>query len=132
MKKITVAVAMLSFAVLAQTPAEDKSLEELKARIAPVGQVYLAGSEPVAAKPAGPRTGEQVYQGACFACHATGALDAPKKGDAAAWKPRLAQGLETLHKHALEGIRSMPPRGTCGDCSDDEILNAIKFMTDGI
>ncbi len=133
MKKITVAVAMLmSFAVLAQTPAEDKSLEELKARIAPVGQVYLAGSEPVAAKPAGPRTGEQVYQGACFACHATGALDAPKKGDAAAWKPRLAQGLETLHKHAIDGIRSMPPRGTCGDCSDDELLNAIKFMTDGL
>ncbi len=132
MKKITVAVAMLSFAVLAQTPAEDKSQEELKARIAPVGQVYLAGSEPVAAKPAGPRTGEQVYGGACFACHATGALDAPKKGDAAAWKPRLAQGLETLHKHAIEGIRSMPPRGTCGDCSDDEILDAIKFMTNGI
>ncbi len=133
MKKITVAVAMLmSFAVLAQTPAEDKSLEELKARIAPVGQVYLAGSEPVAAKPAGPRTGEQVYQGACFACHATGALDAPKKGDAAAWKPRLAQGMETLHKHAIDGIRAMPPRGTCGDCSDDDILNAIKFMTDGL
>jgi len=132
MKKITVAVAMLSFAVLAQTPAEDKSLEELKARVAPVGQVYLAGSEPVVAKPTGPRTGEQVYQGACFACHATGALDAPKKGDAAAWKPRLAQGLETLHKHAIEGIRSMPPRGTCGDCSDDDILNAIKFMTEGL
>lgn len=132
MKKITVAVAMLSFAVLAQTPAEDKSLEELKARIAPVGQVYLAGSEPVVAKPTGPRTGEQVYQAACFACHATGALDAPKKGDAAGWKPRLAQGMETLHKHAIEGIRSMPPRGTCGDCSDDDILNAIKFMTDGI
>ncbi len=131
MKKITVAVAMLSFAVLAQTPAEDESLEELKARIAPVGQVYLAGSEPVAAKPAGPRTGEQVYQGACFACHGTGAMDAPKKGDAA-WKPRLAQGLETLHKHAIEGIRNMPPRGTCGDCSDDEILDAIKFMTAGI
>ncbi len=131
MKKITVAVAMLSFAVLAQTPAEDKSLEELKARIAPVGQVYLAGSEPVAAKPAGPRTGEQVYQGACFACHGTGAMDAPKKGDAA-WKPRLAQGLETLHKHAIEGIRNMPPRGTCGDCSDDELLEAIKFMTHGV
>jgi cytochrome c5 len=73
-----------------------------------------------------------VYQGACFACHATGALDAPKKGDAAAWKPRLAQGMETLHKHAIDGIRAMPPRGTCGDCSDDDILNAIKFMTDGL
>lgn len=131
MKKITVAVAMLSFAVLAQTPAEDKSLEELKARIAPVGQVYLAGSEPVAAKPAGPRTGEQVYQASCFACHGTGAMDAPKKGDAA-WKPRLAQGMETLQKHAIEGIRNMPARGTCGDCSDTEILDAIKFMVEGV
>lgn len=132
MKKITVAVAaLLSFTVLAQTQTEDKELTELKARIAPVGQVYLAGAEPVAAKPAGPRNGEQVYQGACIACHGTGALDAPKKGDAA-WKPRLAQGLETLHKHAIEGIRNMPPRGTCGDCSDDEILAAIKYMTEGV
>ncbi len=133
MKKITVAVAaLLSFTVLAQAQTEDKDLAELKARIAPVGQVYLAGAEPAAAaKPAGPRTGEQVYQGACFACHGTGALDAPKKGDAA-WKPRLAQGLETLQKHAIEGIRAMPPRGTCGDCSDDEILSAIKYMTEGV
>jgi cytochrome c5 len=132
MKKITVAVAaLLSFTVLAQTQTEDKELAELKARIAPVGQVYLAGAEPVAAKPTGPRTGEQVYQGACFACHGTGALDAPKKGDAA-WKPRLAQGLETLQKHAIEGIRAMPPRGTCGDCSDDEIMDAIKYMTEGV
>lgn len=132
MKKITVAVAaLLSFAVVAQTQTDDKNLAELKARIAPVGQVYLAGAEPEVAKPTGPRTGEQVYQGACFACHGTGAMDAPKKGDAA-WKPRLAQGLETLHKHAIEGIRNMPPRGTCGDCSDDELLDAIKFMTAGI
>ncbi len=132
MKKITVAVAaLLSFTVLAQTQTEDKELTELKARIAPVGQVYLAGAEPVAAKPTGPRNGEQVYQGACIACHGTGALDAPKKGDAA-WKPRLAQGMEALHKHAIEGIRNMPPRGTCGDCSDDEILAAIKYMTEGV
>jgi len=132
MKKITVAVAMLSFAVLAQTPAEDKSLEELRARIAPVGQVYLAGSEPVSAAPAGPRTGEQVYQAACIACHGSGVLDAPKPGDAAGWKPRLAQGMDVLHKHAIDGIRAMPPRGACGDCSDDDILNAIKFMTEGL
>jgi len=132
MKKITVAVAMLSFAVLAQTPAEDKSLEELKARIAPVGQVYLAGAEPVAAKPTGPRTGEQIYQAACIACHGSGVLDAPKPGDAAMWKPRLAQGMDVLQKHAIDGIRAMPPRGTCADCSDDDILNAIKFMTEGL
>ena len=129
MKKITVAVAMLSFAVLAQTPAEDKNLEELKARIAPVGQVYLAGSEPVAAKPTGPRTGEQIYQGACFACHATGALDAPKKGDAAAWEPRLKQGMPTLVKHVTEGFNAMPPRGICMDCTAEDYQAVIEWMS---
>lgn len=131
MKKITFVLALLCSALAAQASTDDQTVDALKKRIAPVGQVYLAGAEPVAAKPTGPRTGEQVYQGACFACHGTGALDAPKKGDAA-WKPRLAQGLDVLKKHAIEGIRSMPPRGTCADCSDDEILDAIKFMTEGV
>lgn len=131
MKKITFVLALLCSALAAQASTDDQTVDALKKRIAPVGQVYLAGAEPVAAKPTGPRTGEQVYQGACFACHGTGALDAPKKGDAA-WKPRLAQGLDVLKKHAIEGIRSMPPRGTCADCSDDEIVDAIKFMTEGV
>ncbi len=131
MKKITFVLALLCSALAAQASTDDQTVDALKKRIAPVGQVYLAGAEPVVAKPTGPRTGEQVYQGACFACHGTGALDAPKKGDAA-WKPRLAQGLDVLKKHAIEGIRSMPPRGTCADCSDDEIVAAIKFMTEGV
>jgi len=130
MKKITFVLALFCSALAAQASTDDTA-DALKQRIAPVGQVYLAGAEPVVAKPTGPRTGEQVYQGACFACHGTGALDAPKKGDAA-WKPRLAQGLDVLKKHAIEGIRSMPPRGTCADCSDDEIVDAIKFMTEGV
>lgn len=97
-----------------------------------VGQIEVADSEPMEAIPVALRTGEQVYQAACFACHDSGALDAPKKGDAAAWKPRLAKGLETLHRNAIDGFRAMPPRGTCYDCSDDDILNAIDFMTSGI
>jgi len=133
MKKFTVLLAALSFTALAQTAADkDHAAEELKARIAPVGAVYLAGAASEAAKPTGPRTGDQVYNTTCIACHGTGALGAPKKGSADEWKPRLAQGIEVLHKHAIEGIRAMPPRGTCADCSDDEILAAIKFMTEGV
>lgn len=131
MKKITFVLALFCSALAAQASTDNTAEDALKQRIAPVGKVYLAGAEPVVAKPTGPRTGEQVFQGACFACHGTGALDAPKKGDAA-WKPRLAQGFDVLKKHAIEGIRSMPPRGTCADCSDDEIADAIHFMTEGV
>lgn len=132
MKKFTLALALVTSAFLNTAVAQDADNDALKARLQPVGQVYLAGAEVVEeAGPQGPRTGEQVYQASCFACHGTGALDAPKKGDAA-WKPRLAQGMDVLLKHAIEGIRSMPARGTCANCSDEELESAIKFMTEGV
>lgn len=106
---------------------EDKS--EIENRIKPVGQVYLAGAQPAkAAEPTGPKSGADVYQASCFACHGTGAMGAPKKGDAVAWKPRLAQGMDVLLDHAINGFNAMPPKGTCMACSDDEIQAAIDFM----
>ncbi|RVT46752.1 cytochrome c5 family protein [Rheinheimera sediminis] len=132
MKKLTFALVLMTTAAIANVAAQDADNEAIKKRLEPVGQVYLAGAQVAAdTGPKGPRTGEQVYQGACFACHGTGALDAPKKGDAA-WKPRIAQGADLLLKHAIEGIRAMPPRGTCMDCSDEEISAAIEFMIEGV
>jgi len=131
MKKLTLTVALLLTTISVNASAE-KDAEAIAKRIAPVGQVYLAGAAPVAtAAASGPRSGEQVYQSACFACHGTGALDAPKP-QSADWKPRLEQGFDVLLQHSIEGIRNMPARGTCTTCSDDEIAAAIRFMTDGV
>ncbi|GGW66801.1 c-type cytochrome [Alishewanella tabrizica] len=131
MKKLTLTVALLLTTISVNANAE-KDAEAIAKRIAPVGQVYLAGAAPVAAAAAsGPRSGEQVYQQACFACHGTGALDAPKP-QSAEWKPRLEQGFDLLLQHSIDGIRNMPARGTCTTCSDDEIAAAIRFMTDGV
>ncbi|WP_423187826.1 c-type cytochrome [Alishewanella sp. d11] len=131
MKKLTLAVALL-LTTLGVNASADKDADAIAKRIAPVGQVYLAGAAPaVAAQAAGPRTGEQVYQTACFACHGTGALDAPKP-QSADWQPRIAQGFDVMLKHSIEGIRNMPAMGTCSTCSEDEIAAAIRFMTDGV
>lgn len=131
MKKLTLAFALL-LTTVSVNASSDADKEALAKRLAPVGQVYVAGAAAASdAGPSGPRSGEKVYQTACFACHGTGALDAPKKDDAA-WKVRMEQGFDVMLKHAIEGIRNMPARGTCGDCSDDEIAAAIKFMTDGV
>ncbi len=73
------------------------------------------------------RTGEQVYQAQCSACHAAGTLGAPKLGDAAAWGPRLAQGAEALAHSAIAGKGQMPPQGG-GDASDVEIARAAVYM----
>ncbi|RXJ72993.1 cytochrome C [Veronia nyctiphanis] len=122
------AIAAMSLVGVAQ--ATDMSDDAIAKRIAPVGSVYKDGEAPVktAAAPSGPRTGDAVYNTFCLACHSTGAAGAPKTGDAAAWEPRLAQGKETLYKHAIQGFNGMPAKGTCMDCSDDEIIAAIEHM----
>ena len=127
MKKLSAALLLLSTTAYAQPFDNSMTDEAIKARLQPVGEVYLAGqTAAVDAAPAGPRSGEQVYQASCFACHGSGALGAPKT--AADWEPRVAKGLDTLLDHAINGFNAMPPRGTCMDCSDDEIKAAIDFM----
>ncbi|GAP74724.1 MULTISPECIES: c-type cytochrome [Pseudoalteromonas] len=127
MKKLSAALLLLSTAVYAQPYDNSLTEEAIKKRLQPVGDVYLAGETAAAdAAPSGPRSGEQVYQAACFACHGSGALGAPKT--AADWEPRLAKGMDTLLDHAINGFNAMPPRGTCMDCSDEEIQAAIDFM----
>lgn len=93
-------------------------------------------AEPQAAAPAAVassgRSGADVYNSSCVACHSTGLAGAPKPGDADAWKPRLANGADTVLKHAIHGLNAMPPKGTCANCTDEELQAAIDYMTAGI
>ena len=117
----------------AAASATDMSDEAIKKRIEPVGQVYLSGEvieqAPIAAAA---KSGEEIYQASCFGCHGTGAAGAPVKGNADAWGPRVAQGMDLLLDHALKGFNAMPPKGTCMACSDEEIKAAVEFMIEGI
>ena len=104
--------------------------------IKPVGQVYVAGeSEPEpaavtadAGAAAEPKSGEEIYNGSCMACHATGAAGAPKVGDAAAWAPRIAQGSDKLLANAINGLNAMPPKGLCMACSEADLQAAVDYM----
>ncbi len=86
----------------------------------------------MAAASAQANEGQQTYQQACFACHGTGAAGAPKAGDKAAWKDRIAQGASTLHTHALKGFQGkhgvMPPKGGRADLSDAAVKAAVDYM----
>ena len=74
------------------------------------------------------KSGQEVYDAACTACHATGALGAPKFDNKGDWSSRIGQGYDTLIKHAIEGIRLMPPRGGNADLSDVEVARAVVYM----
>jgi cytochrome c5 len=69
-----------------------------------------------------------------MACHGGGIAGAPKTGDAAVWAPRIAQGMDTLNKNALDGLQGsagfMPPKGGRADLSNEEIIAAVQYLVD--
>ncbi len=128
-KMLTALVAAITFSSASfAANVSQEQYDAIAERIKPVGDVYLAGAEPVKAEPTGPRDGATVYATFCTACHATGVTGAPKTGNADDWAPRIAQGKDVLANHAINGFNAMPARGSCMDCSDDEIIAAIEHM----
>jgi len=73
------------------------------------------------------KSGEEVFKAQCSTCHATGAAGAPKVGDAAAWGPRIAKGLEALVQSALHGKGAMPAQSG-GDFDDVEVARGAAYM----
>jgi cytochrome c5 len=72
--------------------------------------------------------GKGTYDKACSICHAAGVANAPKLGDQAAWKDRIAKGKETLYTHALKGLNAMPPKGGNMSLSDADVKAAVDYM----
>jgi nitrous-oxide reductase len=110
-------------------PNQGVSAEDAKKMIEYV-RTWSSASEAVAAT-AG--AGEQIYRRSCFACHDGGVGGAPKLGDTAEWMARLKQGDAVVLKHAVDGFQGkagyMPPRGACSNCTDDNLRDAVRFMT---
>ena len=130
---VMVAVLGLGAALsLSSHALTDKQKKDVEGRIKPAGSVCLEGDSTcgaaVAAAGGEPRSGQAVYDASCNMCHGAGVGGAPKTGDKAAWSARIAQGKDILHTHAIQGIRAMPPKGTCMSCSDDEVMSAVDFM----
>lgn len=125
--------ALLGMAVVFSVNAamDDQSIAE---RLKPVGKVCVEGDDcgtASAAAASGPKEPADIYSTSCAACHGSGALGAPKMGDAAEWGQRLAdKGMDTLTANAISGINSMPAKGTCASCSDEDIRDTIQYILD--
>jgi len=142
---IGIGVYLLADYVNAGFRATLESADAVTERVAPAGKLNNTGA-PIAvastapapaaaaasAAPVSSDPGEAAYNKVCFACHAQGIAGAPKQGDAEAWAPRIAQGVDTLHKHAIEGFQGkagvMPAKGGAADLSDDDVKAAVDFM----
>ena len=107
---------------VAEPTAAASQVEE---NIKPVAAVEVASA---GAASGAEKSGEEVVKAVCSMCHAAGLMNAPKIGDKGQWQPRIAQGYETLVKHAIEGIRSMPARGGNPSLTDGEVASAVAHM----
>lgn len=133
---VTSLIAALAFWAFGAQAASD---EEIARRLEPVGQVCIQGkpctgngtAAPVAAAPGSGKSTDEVVAQHCTACHSIGLLNAPKIGDTATWKARADQqgGLDGLLAKAIAGLNAMPAKGTCGECTDEELRKAIQQMS---
>jgi cytochrome c5 len=107
-------------------------------RIRPVAQVNVASEPPqepvksaAAAQPTN-RSGQQVYETTCVACHGAGIAGAPKFGDKTQWAKHIAKGRDALYAGAVNGVQAstgvMPPKGGNPGLSNAEVRAAVDYM----
>lgn len=103
--------------------SDGMSEEAVAKRLQPIGSIVVKDASAAGVL----RTGEQVYQAQCAACHASGAAGSPKLADGAAWGPRVKTGYDALLTSALKGKGAMAAQGG-GEFNDVEIGRAVVYM----
>ncbi|AWI75729.1 cytochrome c5 family protein [Parazoarcus communis] len=134
MNKNTLIVAAALSALLAACGGQDSGSAQGTAEPAAPAPAPVAAAPAPAPAPEAPANaaGESVYKKTCALCHAAGVAGAPMPGNKDEWAPRIAQGLDVLHKHALEGYTGekgmMPARGGAATLKDEEVMAAVDYM----
>ena len=72
--------------------------------------------------------GQSTYNEACISCHNPGISGAPRLGDTDAWQARIAKGRQTLVNSTINGLNSMPAKGMCWQCSDEDLGHAVDYI----
>jgi cytochrome c5 len=107
-------------------PAGDAVVGEVAPEPAAAAKPATAGAIKTAATGSA-ESGKNLYNTVCAACHAAGIAGAPKAGDKAAWKARIAQGKDVLYNSALHGKNAMPPKGGAS-APDADIKAAVDYL----
>ncbi len=149
---LTVVLIFTALAIHNHEPQETNPHQgaNISARLAPAGAVYAGNTGRAAMQAAadaatkaaasqvaygGTTDGKTIFDQLCTSCHTAGVAGAPKVGDKAMWGPRIAQGLDTLVKHAVEGYHGpdgnyMPPKGGNPALTDEQVKAAVTWIVD--
>ena len=147
---LTVVLILVALAIYRSEPKEtDPNVQaQIAARLEPAGAVYAGNTGRAAMQAAadnaakaaaaqvaygGTTDGKTIYDHLCTSCHTAGIAGAPKLGDKSMWGPRIAEGLDTLIKHATEGYHGpdgnfMPPKGGNPALTDEQVKAAVTWI----
>ena len=130
MKKTSLILAASLAVLLAACGKEESPAPEAAAPEA-AAPAPAPVAEPAMAEPT---QGKSVFNKTCAVCHASGAAGAPIPGNKEEWAPRIAQGMDVIYKHAIEGFTGakgvMPARGGAASLTDDEVKAAADYMVE--
>lgn len=126
----TISVFVLAQIMSGGVQTKGFATAEVAERTKPVGEVKTASAENTVTAAVAPvqKSGEEIYNAACMACHSTGAAGAPKLGDNAAWAPRVAKGNDALLNSALNGLNMMPAKGGNASLTDEDIGKVVTYL----
>ena len=149
---LTLVLILSALAIYSHAPKETdpNQAAQVAERIAPAGDVYagntgraaMQAAAEAAAKAAasqvaygGTTDGKTIYDHLCTSCHTAGVAGAPKLGNKTMWAPRIAQGVDTLIKHATEGYHGpdgnfMPPKGGNPALTEQQVQAAVHWIVD--
>lgn len=134
---ILILLVCCSFIIFAGDILDKQQMEK---RIQPIGTVSIQGTTPssdkkvlrkknIEEKVEKKDPGQVVYEQYCIVCHRDGLAGAPKFSDVNDWKPRLeGKTIDDLIVIVNKGLNVMPPKGTCSECTDDDLKAAIQYM----
>ncbi|MEZ5561063.1 MAG: c-type cytochrome [Pseudomonadales bacterium] len=106
--------------------AADEESDASQAMAPSVSAAQAGTGGPGAAQPDAAVMGK--WSRSCALCHVDGNAGAPRVGNAAEWAPRMAQGMDVLLTHTLQGFNDMPPLGYCMSCERADFVAMIEFM----
>ena len=135
-----IAMIFIGFKALNSTSGDSSNSEAIVEnsvleRIKPVGEVRIDTSTQVASAEiveTAERSGEEIYNSKCAGCHTSGVMGSPKFASLEDWAPRVGLGLEKLTLSAIAGKGGMPAKGTCMDCTDNDIKITVQYMLDSL
>lgn len=132
-------VALLTGVSLSLFASDDVDRQQIQQRIQPIGKVRIQedgndvssteDQDKTAEKIEKIEPGRATYEQYCVVCHRDGLAGAPKFQDSNDWQPRLSgRTIDQLVASSLKGLNAMPAKGTCMECTDDDMKAAIQYM----